>query len=116
MDTEILLQILNDTYELIKEESHWTQETFARNATGQSVAVEDPTACKWCVTGALHAVVCRAYKARAWSVEDYYNWDVASYCVLARTMGEYLHSFNDSHSHAEVLSAIQATIANIKTA
>jgi hypothetical protein len=51
------LEILIASRELLREPSHWTQESGARDARGRSVAVNDDGAVSWCVLGAIDRVV-----------------------------------------------------------
>ena len=37
-------------------EKGWTKNTFARNPNGNPVFAKDPSACKWCASGAIWAV------------------------------------------------------------
>ncbi len=39
--------------ELLTDESKWTTEVYARDAAGRPVSAVDPTACRWCLTGAM---------------------------------------------------------------
>lgn len=39
--------------ELLTDETKWTQFAVARDALGGRVHANDPTACKWCLLGAI---------------------------------------------------------------
>lgn len=39
--------------DLLKDPSHWTQETFARTKSGKEVGPKSPIAVCWCLRGAI---------------------------------------------------------------
>lgn len=40
-------------FELLSDETKWTKYSFARNSKNDMVEITDPTACKWCLVGAI---------------------------------------------------------------
>lgn len=40
--------------ELLKDESNWTQDKFARDENGMGVSADNSTAVCWCLTGAIY--------------------------------------------------------------
>jgi hypothetical protein len=51
-----VLDVLRQTRELLSSPSRWTKETFARDARGNEVSEVDPSACRWCLIGAIGRV------------------------------------------------------------
>lgn len=49
--------ILRKAYALIQDESCWTREAHARDASGRCVKPYDPRAVRWCIEGAV-AISC----------------------------------------------------------
>lgn len=70
MDLELELTRYTAARELIAlPEAHTRQGGCAENAAGDIVASDDPTACKWCILGALQkqgADVDLAYETNDW--------------------------------------------------
>jgi hypothetical protein len=85
----------------IADEKNWTQHHYARNARGFSIAASDKKACQWCAGGALIAVHPTGI------LSDYVAAD-----LLRREMDGAISHFNDTHTHAEVLSAFDKAIAS----
>jgi hypothetical protein len=48
--------LIQSLYNLLVDESHWTQVAEARNSDHVDVTFNDPTACKWCLLGALNYI------------------------------------------------------------
>lgn len=51
--TRTPLEILDCAIELLRDPSHWTKGSFARNAEGENVGVRHPEAVTWCMLGAI---------------------------------------------------------------
>jgi hypothetical protein len=49
--------ILRKALERIRDEEHWTQGAYARDASGRRVKPYDPAARRWCIEGAV-ALAC----------------------------------------------------------
>lgn len=112
MDT---IEILKSARKLIEKPENWTQDTRARNENGDGVHVDDPSACRFCIVGAIAKVT---YPAPTYSGEgsevladldglaiDYYGFS----CI---------ESFNDyrKRKHEEVLEFFDTAIANLEAA
>ena len=82
-------------------EKGWAQGAFAKDKYGETVGTTDPTACQWCATGALMAIVGK--EARY------------SYCVklLEEILQQSIIIFNDSRCRTkeEVLALYDKAIA-----
>src|ERR1700743_869307 len=99
------LEILKDARELIADPSRWTQDSYARDVDGKTTDPINPDAVCWCAVGAIMKV-----KGSVGSV------------IIQRPLGplaEYtngtsLISFNDNHTHAEVLSVFDRSIADLE--
>ena len=76
--------------ELLASPDCWTQRAFARNVYGDVVSADSPTAVRWCLLGAL--LHCRLSEQ--------------TYQELLKKAGTGLVSFNDTHTHAEVLALV----------
>jgi len=104
---------LEAVYALLEDPRRWTQEFFARTAYGDGIdddfdcneegesLSDDEQACHheavcWCLYGA-------AYKC------GIYN-DGAYARALGMNEGHEVANFNDSHTHAEVLSLLRSAI------
>jgi hypothetical protein len=45
--------VVERAFEILKSSDRWTQGVFARTASGDPVAPVDPSACQWCLLGAM---------------------------------------------------------------
>lgn len=91
-------EILIAARKLIEKPEHWTQRAFATNEIGNPTIPGARTAASWCAEGAVRRV----------------GGDcLATYVVrdLERACGwQGVLTFNDSHTHAEVLAAFDRAI------
>lgn len=78
----------------------WTTGAFARYPNGYACSSEDPQAVRWCAAGAL-TLACR-FEAGAWE-------KARGYLDRVIKPGQ-LVTYNDTHSHAEVLAAFDKAI------
>jgi hypothetical protein len=85
---------------LISDPAKWTQGTIARDWTGKQTTADSIDAFCWCAIGALEKVASNAepFKLLKWSMPSGYRSIV---------------SFNDSHTHDEVLALFDKTIAKL---
>lgn len=82
--------------ELLEKPEAWTQGVFAKTEDGKSVMPRDPGAVCFCLWGAM---------VRCYPDEDQYE---AAYWRLKEVLGEESRAtFNDTHTHAEVLDAVR---------
>ena len=86
---------------LISDERHWTKGQYARDERGKSVHPSSPTACKWCLTGAIDRAI---DKDEDKQLAELYIRTTAAYGY------ESLAVFNDYSSHKEVIDALDYTI------
>lgn len=102
-------EVLIAAREKIADEKHWTQEAFARIAPdedegeveGRDVRPTNSNAVCWCATGAIAAI--QGVTAPDWG-------DVFTE-AFGMTDSE-LESFNDTHTHTEVLNLFDQAIAS----
>jgi hypothetical protein len=92
-----VLAVLRQARDLISDASRWTQGDNARNRFGQSCPLDSSAAVCWCAMGALK----RVNPALAWEARN----------ALAKVIDDSVVTFNDQHSHAEVLAAFDQAIA-----
>lgn len=103
MDT---IEILKSARKLIEKPENWTQRAHARDYWGISVPSYSPFADCFCAVGAVQRVT-----------------DAQRYCgssealdALSREAGGHVPTFNDTHSHEEVLALFDTAIANLEAA
>lgn len=51
--SKLVVNILSEAQELIRDPSKWCQGAFARDADGLPAAFDGKTACSWCALGAV---------------------------------------------------------------
>ena len=51
-----VVQVLEEVEGLLSDRKRWTQCALARDAKGMQVSAESPTACQWCLYGAMRRV------------------------------------------------------------
>lgn len=81
-------------YELLEDESRWTQKAVAKDEEGRMVASFDEGAVSWCLWGATKKVYGEKYSEildRVWPKSE----------------KEGPVTFNDSHTHTEVLALVK---------
>lgn len=83
----------------IADPEHWTQGVVARGKSGRSVRPRGKAACKWCAVGAVVKEV------------SYFSAQTRCISALSAVCGTLLGTFNDTHTHAEVLALFDAAIA-----
>lgn len=98
------LTLLKNARELISNEENWTYGSYSRSIDGGTAIPSSTDAVCWCSIGALR-------KFGAWdSVND------AMFELMVAMPEDYRQSvatFNDSHTHAEVLALFDKAIANM---
>jgi hypothetical protein len=75
----------------------WTQEVYARNARGEAVALEDPTACQFCLSGALY---------RCLQAEDPETQDELVHLSLKRLTRQVLARHSPLADPPQIVSAV----------
>ena len=89
---------------LIEDPARWCQGSWAKDAAGQGVDEESPTACRWCLDGA--ALKVSRHTARMHGD----LWNVLS--RAAKDLGYVGHmALNDEADHATVLRCIDLAIS-----
>jgi hypothetical protein len=88
----------------IERPENWTQEAFHRDRYGYW-CLSDDAVC-WCAKGAMLAV-----RGRFWDLDITDGLD-----ALTAAAGCYITSFNDTHTHAEVIDAFDRAIAASESA
>ncbi|APH74148.1 DUF6197 family protein [Aquibium oceanicum] len=94
--TEILIK----ARELIADPKHWTQGQLARSNTGSYINPQHPSAVCFCSIGALE-------RAAGGEFNDAYYEARAR---LRDTLNRCIASFNDNHTHAQVLAKFDEAI------
>jgi hypothetical protein len=97
------VEILKAAKALITDEKNWAQGCIARSASGEEVGALNPTACRFCAVGAIQKVATDESRI---PVID----------ILRSLAKGSVSFFNDSHSHAEVLSLFDLAIAHAEGA
>jgi len=89
---------------LISDGESWTQGTYAKDKSGIGAITTSEHACSWCAYGAVLAVIGQAMP-----------WPKVGCAVyeLSVTANDLITRFNDTHTHAEVLDAFDATIERL---
>jgi len=113
----ITREILLKARTLIADPKHWTKGEMARTQSGRPTTTTSPTACQWCSVGAITKA--------AREVDPSYDTNA---CYGAMTglrlvtrevmekegyqddLRNNLAVFNDTHTHAEILSAFDKAI------
>lgn len=97
METKQLLQAVRD---LLSDKSHWTQYVSARDAKGKQVEAQSNKACAWCLIGAFRKLEPDLDK----------RWEARVY-LMSHLDTHSTGSFNDTHSHEEVLQLLDKALA-----
>ncbi|WP_454287233.1 DUF6197 family protein [Rhizobium arsenicireducens] len=90
--------LLTKALELIRDPDHWTQGQFARDAAGQKVSINSPSATCFCSIGAVLVL------APPTSLED------EALLLLEAQLTTSIATFNDTHTHAEVIAVWERAI------
>jgi hypothetical protein len=94
---DIILKVIA----LIENPKAWTQGVPARDVEGTSVPPNNQQACKWCMLGALTKVTA-----------TYDSWQEAMGKIRDAMQGDVcIATFNDTHTHAEVLALLRKAAA-----
>lgn len=97
--SKTVVEILKEARELISVPERWTKMAYARDAVGNAVNWNDPTAYCWCSLGALH----RAAENRA-------LYHLAREFLRSSTP-KTIADFNDETDHPTVLKAFDLAIS-----
>lgn len=95
-------EVLRKARALIDKPESWTQGAYARTADGKDLPPKDEQACAWCILGAVHQVA----DGGGVSVDA-----IETLVKALPTATAHLPNFNDTHTHAEVLSLFDRAIA-----
>lgn len=95
-------QILIAARQLIAKPEHWTQIEIARKPNGDGTLSTDPNAVCWCAYGAM----CKVGDCYVDALET-------SRAIMITEVGEAIGTFNDTHTHAEVLAKFDEVIASL---
>ena len=105
-----MLTILEKARAILALPEHWCQQSYARSSTGEKLSdVTDPTACSWCMLGAVEKI------EDSFSVVRQVGHHLEQ---AARALGYRVNriiDFNDSHTHQEVLRVFDKAIENERT-
>ena len=100
------LEILKAGRAKITLPENFTTGAYARNSRGNSTCSGDVKACCWCSLGAIAVVVRMSV---GWMMQDLFYGKAIF--ALENSMKGDIPDFSDSHTHAEVLAAWDAAIA-----
>ena len=113
-------ELLVQAKSLIDTPSKWCQRANARNVDGAAVNAADPTAVKWCIAGALTAVVSQ-HTERSWASTDTATFYACS-DVLNHALGPpdpvrfntklVVFNNNPATTHADVMALFDRAIAS----
>lgn len=103
-----MLEILKAARELLNDEERWTQKSFAKDIHGFPVAAGSSDAVCFCMMGALAKVS----ESNTIVSAVYLNESAQSaLSILEWTIEGHIPTFNDEHTHAEVLIKFDEAIA-----
>ena len=102
-----VVKLLKDARNLIAKRENWTQDDFAKTADGNGVYSKSDEAVCWCSLGAL--------TKSSPPDEDKQIKNLAK-LLLSEAMDSPITTFNDSHTHEEVLAAWDKAIELAKAA
>jgi hypothetical protein len=114
MDRETILNSLRASRDLIKDPNHWTQEAYARNEYGDVREAEADDAVRFCSMGALdrQPSVYMKFANRDGVIQ---RWRPIHFLNWAKAFNEGITTFNDKHTHAEVMAAWDAAIKKLES-
>ncbi len=104
-------EILTEARSLITNPDNWTQGFFARDGDGVLLESDSPGATCWCAWGAIQKVVGVSLLSKA---HNLYLWDTLWNATGEPDFGSSSHviwSYNDTHTHEEVLAVFDKAIA-----
>jgi len=101
-----MLRTLKGAREILSTPETWTTETGARDKDGAKVGFDMPSACKWCLWGALCMATGRM-------LNDVIDDDMQLFEILGFQYGTDIFAWNDAQdrTHAEVLARLDDAIA-----
>ena len=95
------LEILIAARKLIEKPENWTQHAAARNRLGNRIGALEPSACAWCVSGALFRAAGRFNTSGHTKA-----WDAIK---IANGYRDIVYA-NDTGTHDEALTMLDAAI------
>lgn len=98
------VEILRSALELIRDEDHWCQGTFARDAHGMATQAMGPDAVAWCAYGAL-------LKTQMLCGDCAKALDNSAGQLFGHASAPFI---NDSFTHADVLVMFKQAIADLE--
>lgn len=96
-----VVEVLEAARNLISDPEHWTIEVCARDKDYQACGSKDPRATEWCAIGAIVR----------YAVDPIIKLIARKF--LEDIVGD-IGSYNDSHTHAEVIAVFDAAITAAK--
>lgn len=101
---------------LINTRDTWTQYAFARNLTGQSVPPADPTACQWCLLGAITKICATQFQVYwvIWYLEDVMHAQATPWQGYLPAICPSFANLNDFGGFDAVHAVLDAAIAEWK--
>jgi len=100
------LELLTQIKAKIENPKHWTQYSSAKNKSGKPCNATSEDAVCWCILGAMDAVILPL------------NLDIDfNYLIYKRLKAQMpdgcVSSFNDKHTHEEVMELLSKTITEL---
>lgn len=105
-------ELLKAMREVIKNPEHHCREKYATDANGGPVSVLDPAASKFCLFGAAYKIIGINTQASEHISGAHKSMGLVDAVerILRNTVGINPVSYNDNHSHEEVLEALDKAI------
>lgn len=100
-------EVLIGAREIIADRERWTRERFCETAMGERCAYDSVDARRWSAWAAVcltSGAVGHAYREALFAFRDY-----------GAANGQGIVTFNDEHSHAEVVEAFDRAIAALSS-
>ena len=104
-------EILQKARAILDDPNHWTQNWFARDENGFGVSPLDATACAFCTIGAIQ----KSAGSLTDIAQPIRQLALAAGCPMIAMdtpkMRQWINTFNDHHSHTEILEVFDAAIS-----
>jgi hypothetical protein len=106
--------LLDDLFELLKDEDHWTQRGIARKADGTVVPATHPDAVKWCLLGGVGKVASSSPYEFVLTLNYLLYQEAKKTAALAQIHHQPVTGFNDTSTHSQVLDLIDAARKSLR--
>jgi hypothetical protein len=114
---------LDDLFELLKDQDHWTQGSLARRADGFPIHPLHPQAARWCLIGGIQEVT--DFKSASFNAvilllstqvfgTRFPQMATNIFLTDFDNYYRYLEDFNDRSTHPQVMDLIDATRKSLR--